>query len=60
MGTAGFMVVAVMIVMSLLAEVIAPYDPELIDVEVMLTPPGPEFWLGIDQFGRGRHNQWLP
>ena len=52
LGTTGFMVVVVMIVMSLLAEVIAPYDPELINVEVMLTPPGPEFWLGTDQFGR--------
>ena len=52
LGTVGFVLVVVMIVMAIFADVISPYDPELNDFANQLTPPGWEFWLGTDQFGR--------
>ena len=52
LGAAGAFVVIVMIVMALFADVIAPYDPEENSFEHMFTPPGLQFLLGADDFGR--------
>ena len=52
LGTAGAFVVIVMMLMAVFADIAAPYDPELNDFEVLLTPPNAQFWLGTDQFGR--------
>lgn len=52
LGAAGLFIVLVMIFMAIFAEVITPFDPEENNFEFMLTPPGAEFWLGTDQFGR--------
>ena len=52
LGAAGAFVVIVMIGMALFADVIAPYDPEENSFEHMFTPPGLQFLLGADDFGR--------
>ena len=52
LGAAGALVVVAMIVMAIFADLITPYDPEANSFEHMLTPPGADFWLGTDQFGR--------
>jgi peptide/nickel transport system permease protein len=51
-GTAGLVVIAVMMIAGLFAEVVAPYDPVAIDFMAMLTGPSWEHWLGTDAFGR--------
>ena len=52
LGAAGALVVVVMIFLAVFANFLSPYDPESNDFEHMLTPPGLQYWLGTDQFGR--------
>jgi peptide/nickel transport system permease protein len=52
LGSFGLAIVVIMLVASIFAPIIAPYDPELNSFEHMLTPPGTAFLLGTDQFGR--------
>ena len=52
LGSFGAVIVVVMIFLAIFANVISPYDPEANAFEFMLTPPGADFWLGTDQFGR--------
>ena len=52
LGAFGFGIVVIMLLLSVFAEFVTVYDPELNAFEVMLTPPGDQFFLGTDQFGR--------
>lgn len=52
LGTVGALVVLAMIVASVLAPYIAPYDPELNSYEFMLTAPNADYIFGTDEFGR--------
>ena len=52
LGAFGFVIVVIMLLLSVFAEFVTVYDPELNAFEVMLTPPGDQFFLGTDQFGR--------
>jgi peptide/nickel transport system permease protein len=52
LGAAGGFIVVLIIVMSIFADVVTPFDPEANDFENMLTAPNGTFWLGTDQFGR--------
>lgn len=52
LGTAGALIVLLMIISAVFADIIAPYDPEANSFEHMLTPPSLEFLVGTDQFGR--------
>lgn len=52
LGAAGGLVILLLGAAALLADVIAPYDPLATDYVHMLHRPSPEFWLGIDAFGR--------
>ena len=52
LGAFGFCIVVIMLLLSVFAEFVTVYDPELNAFEVMLTPPGDKFFLGTDQFGR--------
>ena len=52
LGAGGAVIVVVMIVLAIFADVLSPYDPEENAFEFMLTPPGYQFWMGTDQFGR--------
>ena len=52
LGVFGGVVVVVMIIMAVFAPWLSPYNPEANSFEHMLVPPGADFWLGTDQFGR--------
>ena len=56
-GVMPIMLVAIVIlagwlVVALAAPVIAPYDPDAIDIMNMLSPPSAIHWFGTDQVGR--------
>ena len=52
LGTAGALVVVIMILAATFAPWLAPYDPTANNFEFMHEAPGAAFWLGTDQFGR--------
>jgi peptide/nickel transport system permease protein len=52
LGVAGALVVIVMIAMAGLAEAVTVHDPTANNFGAMLEPPGGDYWLGTDQFGR--------
>ena len=52
LGTVGFAVVVVMVVMAVFANYLSPYHPEENDFAAMLQPPQWDYLLGTDQFGR--------
>jgi peptide/nickel transport system permease protein len=52
LGAVGAAVVVLMLLVALLADVLAPYDPVTVDFTAMLTPPSAPHWLGTDAFGR--------
>lgn len=49
----GLMITVVLILMSIFAPLLAPYDPIAHDLGQRLLPPGtPGHWMGTDDFGR--------
>jgi peptide/nickel transport system permease protein len=52
LGMAGFSLVGVILVLTLFAAWIAPYDPLEVNVHNRLSGPSAEHWLGTDQLGR--------
>ena len=52
LGAAGAFVVVLMVLATIFAEVLSPYDPEMISFESMLVPPSVDHWMGTDAFGR--------
>ena len=52
LAVAGGVVVMVLFVISFLAPFISPYDPEQINVEDILLPPGSNHLFGTDELGR--------
>ena len=52
LGAFGAVVLLLLVVAAILAPQIAPYDPLDQDVPSRLTPPGSQYWLGSDTFGR--------
>jgi peptide/nickel transport system permease protein len=52
LGTAGAVLIIVMLLAAAFADVIAPYDPTAINFPDLLKPPSPQHLLGADNFGR--------
>ncbi len=52
LGAFGAFIVLGIVMMGILAPFLSQHDPLHIAFENMLLPPGPEFFLGTDQFGR--------
>jgi peptide/nickel transport system permease protein len=52
MAMAGLVVIAVLFVVAILADLLAPYPPDLIDTDHILDAPTPAHWLGTDILGR--------
>jgi peptide/nickel transport system permease protein len=52
LGTAGAVLIVIMLLAAAFADVVAPYDPTAIDFADLLLPPSPEHLLGTDNFGR--------
>jgi len=50
--TFGLVLVGAVVMMALLADVIAPFDPLRGNFKARMVPPGAEHWLGTDHFGR--------
>jgi len=48
----GGAIAVAMILMAVFAELLTSVDPEVNNLAYMLEPPGDEFFLGTDQFGR--------
>jgi peptide/nickel transport system permease protein len=48
----GVLIVAGVIAAALLAAVIAPHDPTGLDIDALLSPPGPRHLFGTDELGR--------
>ncbi|MEM1400015.1 MAG: ABC transporter permease, partial [Pseudomonadota bacterium] len=42
----------VIVVLCAFAQIVSPADPAKMSVRARLTPPGPDFLLGADAFGR--------
>lgn len=51
-GALGFFIVVSIIFMGVFAPYITGHDPEAVAFQNMLQPPGAEYLLGTDQFGR--------
>jgi peptide/nickel transport system permease protein len=52
LGAAGALVILIMLVVAVLADAIAPYDPVANAFDQLHQPPGLAHWFGTDQFGR--------
>ena len=48
----GLAILAVVGTAAVFAPLLAPYDPDAMSIRNRLTPPGAEWWLGTDEFGR--------
>ena len=51
-GMVSIIFLAVLIIVSVIAPWIVPYDPNAIDLRAVLEPPSPAHWLGTDDLGR--------
>jgi len=49
---AGFIIIMLIFVLAMLAPVIAPYDPNEINVKAILLGPSMQHWMGTDGLGR--------
>jgi peptide/nickel transport system permease protein len=51
-GAGGGLIILAMLVVALLANALAPYDPYQGDYALQFARPSAEHWLGTDEFGR--------
>ncbi len=52
LALAGFIIILLIFLLSMLAPVIAPYDPNDINVKAILLGPSLQHWMGTDGLGR--------
>jgi peptide/nickel transport system permease protein len=52
LGMTGLVIVTVILLATIFAGLLAPYDPLEVDVYDRLSPPSWQHWLGTDQLGR--------
>jgi peptide/nickel transport system permease protein len=55
----GFAIIASILLLALLAPLIAPFDPDAIDVKSILLPPSGTHWMGTDGLGRDVFSRML-
>jgi peptide/nickel transport system permease protein len=55
----GFAIIATVLLLALLAPLIAPYDPDAIDVKGILLAPSSGHWMGTDGLGRDVFSRML-
>ncbi|WP_407668912.1 MULTISPECIES: ABC transporter permease [Neorhizobium] len=48
----GLVVITILVLTAIVAPLIAPYDPNVIDLGNTLKPPSAEHWFGTDELGR--------
>lgn len=52
LALAGFIIILLIFVLAMLAPLIAPYDPNEINVKAILLGPSMQHWMGTDGLGR--------
>lgn len=52
LSLAGFVIIVLIFLLSMLAPLIAPYDPNDINVKAILLNPSMQHWMGTDGLGR--------
>ena len=52
LSKAGFIIIVVVFLLAILAPIIAPYDPDDINVKAILIVPTWQHWMGTDGLGR--------
>jgi peptide/nickel transport system permease protein len=52
LAAAGLVLVVFFVLLAVLAPLLAPRDPAVIDLPLRLHPPGAHHWLGTDELGR--------
>ena len=52
LAAVGAAIIVLWIIFAVLAPLISPYSPNIVDVTVRLRPPSAEHWLGTDTLGR--------
>ena len=57
LGTAGALVLLLLVFVAVFAPVVARYDHLITDVPNRLTAPGSQFWLGSDALGRDAYSR---
>ena len=55
----GFIIIASILVLAVFAPLIAPYDPDSIDVKAILLPPSSQHLMGTDGLGRDVFSRML-
>ena len=55
----GLVIIAAVLALALLAPILAPYDPDAIDVKSILLPPSTAHWMGTDGLGRDVFSRML-
>ncbi len=59
MALGGFIIIVIIMLFALFAPLIAPFDPEAIDVKSILLPPSSIHWMGTDGLGRDVFSRML-
>ncbi|NYZ12541.1 ABC transporter permease [Azospirillum sp. RWY-5-1] len=52
LGAIGLVAIVAMVLASVFAEVVAPYDPLEVNYAAILAAPSADYWFGTDAFGR--------
>ncbi len=55
----GAAIILLWIIVAVLAPVLTPYPPDLVDVAIRLRPPSGQHWLGTDALGRDVYTRLL-
>ncbi len=59
LSKAGFIIIASIFFLAMLAPIIAPYDPNAFDVKAILLAPSWQHWMGTDGLGRDVFSRML-
>ncbi|HYD33458.1 MAG TPA: peptide ABC transporter permease, partial [Methylophilaceae bacterium] len=59
LALAGFIIIATIMLLALFAPMIAPYDPDAIDVKAILLSPSSQHYMGTDGLGRDVFSRML-
>ena len=59
LSLAGFVIILFVFVLSMLAPLVAPYDPNYINVKAILLGPSMQHWMGTDGLGRDVFSRML-
>jgi peptide/nickel transport system permease protein len=59
LAVTGLVIVVIAVLAALLADVIAPFEPDQVDFSAALQPPSPHHWFGTDELGRDQLSRVL-